>query len=112
MAPIGALRLARFSDDTLLAGPGAVLPAARNAMAILDDHLAGEGGGERAWLVGERPTVADVAVFGTAAVAPDAGVMIEDYPAVWRWMGRFRHLPGFIVMPGVFPVIPELVEPA
>lgn len=112
MAPISALRMARFSDDTLPAGPGDDLRVANAAMAVIDDHLAGGAAGARDWLVGDGPTIADIAVFGTAALAPDAGVAIEDFPELWRWTARLRHLPGFVVIPGVFPVIPELTEGA
>ncbi len=82
----------------------ALATASLEALAVLEDHLCEREllGGR--WLVGDAPTIADVAVFAPAALAADAGLALEPYPALWRWMDAFKHLPRFIVMPGVLPV--------
>lgn len=78
--------------------------ARRNAHAafrILDDHLTCreiEGG---QWIVGDRPTIADVACFPYTALSNDGGIGHEDYPALRNWMRAFRQLPRFEAMSGV-----------
>jgi glutathione S-transferase len=62
-----------------------------DTLAVLDAHL-----GEREWLVGERPTIADLSVFAYTHVCEDAGFELGRYPAVGRWLARVRALPGFV----------------
>jgi glutathione S-transferase len=50
-------------------------------------------------------TIADLALFPAVAMAPEGGVSLDTLPAVWRWLGRVKRLPGFIVMPGVLPLL-------
>jgi glutathione S-transferase len=88
--------------------PGAMQDA-YNALAILEDHLAeGELTG-RSWLVGDRPTIADIAVFPPVILAPDGEVSLDGFPAIWRWLDRVKRLPGFIVMPGIMPNLAGVV---
>ena len=61
------------------------------ALAVLEEHLA-----ERAFLVGERCSIADLAVFGYTHVAADAGYDLARYPSVVAWLGRVRDQPGFV----------------
>lgn len=78
---------------------------AHRLLRILDRHLwFGEKEG-RSWLVpGGHPTVADIAVFVHVILCEEGGIERMDYPAVRRWTDRVRHLDGFTVMSGVFPV--------
>ncbi len=57
----------------------------------LDIHLA-----ERNWLVGERPTIADVAVYSYVARAPEGNVDLSGYPVVNAFLRRVEALPGFV----------------
>jgi glutathione S-transferase len=66
-----------------------LLELGRGALAMLDAHLT-----EHAFLVGETATIADVACFAYAHVAPDAG--LEPPAAVAAWLNRVRALPGFV----------------
>jgi glutathione S-transferase len=59
------------------------------ALELLDEQLA-----ERAWLVGDRATIADVAVYGYAHVAHEAG--LQPGAHVRAWFERLRALPGFV----------------
>ncbi|HEX8443517.1 MAG TPA: glutathione S-transferase family protein [Allosphingosinicella sp.] len=68
----------------------------RRSLALLDHQLSG-----REWLETPHPTVADCALFPYVALAPEGKVMVDDYPAVSRWMRRIRELPGFSTMPGI-----------
>jgi glutathione S-transferase len=65
------------------------LELGRSALEVLDAHLAG-----REWLVGEAPTIADVACFAYTSRAEDAGLALRG--AVAAWLHRVRALPGFM----------------
>ena len=86
-----------------------VRAGAHELFAVLDEHLwfrereASEPGGP-AWVAaGPAPTIADLALFPDVVLAEEGGVSLLDYPALIRWADRVRQIPGFIVMPGVFP---------
>jgi len=51
------------------------------------------------FLVGEQPTLADIALYAYTHVAPEGGFSLEDYPAVRRWLDRVPAVPGFVPMP-------------
>jgi len=53
---------------------------------------------EHAFLVGDRPTVADLAHYAYTAVAPEGGISLEPYPALRSWHARIEALPGFVPM--------------
>lgn len=55
------------------------------------------------WLVGDQPTIADLAMYTYTAHAPEGNVSLEPYPAVRAWIARVEALPGFVGMP-VSPV--------
>lgn len=81
---------------------------ADRTMEVLEDRLAeGEIVGRR-WLVDDRPSIADLSAFPPVALSAEAGLPLEPYPAIWRWLYRVKNLPGFIVMPGVLPLLPEV----
>ena len=67
---------------------------AAKAMQKLEDGLNG-----RDWLVGDRPTIADVATYSYTAHAPEGNVSLEPYPNVRAWIARFEALDGFEAMP-------------
>ncbi len=76
---------------------------AHELFAVLDEHLWFQEHEGHDWVVaGERPTIADVALFPDVALAEEGGVSLLAYPAIIRWAARVRQLPGFIVMPGIF----------
>lgn len=61
------------------------------ALAAMELHLS-----DREFLVAERYTLADIALFGYVHVAGDGGFRLERYPAVQRWIGRVQAQPGHI----------------
>lgn len=74
---------------------------AHAAFRILDDHLTRreiEGG---IWIVGDHPTIADIACFPYTALSSDGGIGHEDYPALRNWLRHFRRLPRFEPMSGI-----------
>lgn len=85
----GALRLNRLFK---LGREEAPLHARASAVfAFVDSQLAG-----RSWLVGETPTLADVAVYPYLWLAPDGGFDLSPYAHVAAWMKRLEALPGFL----------------
>jgi glutathione S-transferase len=59
------------------------------ALDFLDHHL-----GTSKFVAGPRPTVADIAIFATVALADEAEVEIARWPNVRAWAERFMKLPG------------------
>lgn len=64
------------------------------------------------FLAGSRPTLADIACFPHAMLAPDGGVPTDPYPAIRLWTRRMRALPGFVEMPGIHRLHELRPEPA
>lgn len=75
--------------------------------ALTENHLRGED-----FLAGNRPTLADLACFAHAMLAPDGGISTDPYPAIRLWTRRLRALPGFIEMPGIHRLHELKAEPA
>lgn len=63
----------------------------RVALDVLEGRLRGHD-----WLALERPTLADVACYPYAASAPQAGIVLDPYAAVARWIKRIEALPGWV----------------
>jgi glutathione S-transferase len=62
-------------------------------LRTLEEHLEG-----RQFLVGDSPTVADVAVYGYTHVAGEAELDLGAYQAVESWLARVAALPGHVPM--------------
>lgn len=98
-AAVDARRAALFGGPE---SPAATARArARRAFRVMEDHMTHRGieGGD--WFVGDGPTLAEIALFPSFALARDFGVEHEAYPALRRWSRRVRALPGFMTMPGI-----------
>jgi glutathione S-transferase len=75
---------------------------ARAVFRTLDDRLAEGHSQGRRWLAATpAPTIADIACFPYAALAPEGGIALDEFPAVRRWIDDFRTQPGFIGMAGI-----------
>ncbi len=48
---------------------------------------------EHTWLVGDHPTLADIACFPYVETAPESKVPLEPYPGVRAWLDACRALP-------------------
>lgn len=97
------------SASTLLAqGPGAArlinlfgapydkaetVSKANSYLADLNVFLAGKH-----YLVSDRPTFADVAIYSYTAHAPEGHVALSPYPNVEAWIARIEKLDGFVPM--------------
>ncbi|MEM9117842.1 MAG: glutathione S-transferase [Cyanobacteria bacterium P01_F01_bin.56] len=62
----------------------------------LDKHLL-----KHEWLVLERLTIADIAVFPYVALARDGKIDLTLYPNVLGWIERIKQLPNFFPMTGI-----------
>jgi glutathione S-transferase len=61
------------------------------ALRAMEGHLAG-----REFLVGERYTIADIALYAYTHVAPEGGFELEPYPAIRAWLERVAAQPGHV----------------
>jgi glutathione S-transferase len=61
------------------------------ALDALERHLR-----ERAFLVGERYSVADISLHAYTHVADEGGFELEPYPAVRAWLERVAAQPGHV----------------
>jgi glutathione S-transferase len=91
MGGIGGARFRFLTGRATLQELAGRVDLAREALDVLAAHLR-----ERDWLVGERPTIADVGVFAYAGRAGDIGLDAADWPPFAAWLGRVRALPGFV----------------
>ncbi|MXN65512.1 glutathione S-transferase [Stappia sp. GBMRC 2046] len=53
---------------------------------------------DRAFLIGDTPTIADIALYTYTAHAPEGGVSLEPYANIRAWLERIEALPGFVAM--------------
>ncbi|GJD65705.1 glutathione S-transferase family protein [Methylobacterium frigidaeris] len=71
--------------------PEEVIGRAHTLLRRLEAHLTG-----RDWLVGGRPTIADVALYSYVARAPEGNVDLAAYANVGAFLRRIEALPGFL----------------
>ena len=67
---------------------------AYTAFDRMERHLEG-----RDFLVSDRPTIADVAIYSYTAHAPEGNVSLDCYPNIRRLLANIEALPGFVPMP-------------
>ncbi len=109
--PVGQAQVQRFlslAAGDIAYGPatarlitvfGADLDAERakdisaRVFALLEDHLKG-----RDWLVGDRPSIADIAIYSYTAHAPEGNVSLRSYSNIRALLSRIERLPGFVPM--------------
>ncbi len=53
---------------------------------------------DRAFLLGDSPTIADVAAYSYIAHAPEGNVSLEPYKNINAWLKRIESLKGFVPM--------------
>ena len=72
-------------DDPVVAF---LLNRARDALKVLDAHMRG-----RNWVIGDRPTIADLSLGAYQFWADQIGYQPDEYPAVKAWLERLKALP-------------------
>jgi glutathione S-transferase len=89
------IAVARFWRIAGIDPPAADLEAklrgGNKALAAMERHLE-----SRQFLVGERYTIADIALYAYTHVAPEGGFELGGYPAIEAWLGRVAAQPGHI----------------
>lgn len=75
---------AKFNADEVIA-------RAHGVLKVIDAEL-----GDRPWIAGDRPTVADVALYSYVARANEGNVDLAAYAGVGAWLARIEALPGFV----------------
>jgi glutathione S-transferase len=66
-------------------------------LGIIDRHLQ-----SRDWLVGDKVSIADIAIYPYLALAPEGGIAIGAYAYIITWFQRIRALPGYVPMQGMW----------
>ena len=61
------------------------------ALDVMERHLA-----ESEYFVGERFTIADIALYAYTHLAPEGGFDLDRYEAIRAWLDRVAAQPGFI----------------
>jgi glutathione S-transferase len=61
------------------------------ALEAMERHLSG-----REYLVGDAPTVADLALYAYTHVADEGGFEMDRCTAISAWLGRIAALPGYV----------------
>jgi glutathione S-transferase len=61
------------------------------ALRVMEGHLAGH-----AYFVGERYSIADIALYAYTHVAEEGGFELGPYAAIRAWCRRVREQPGHI----------------
>ncbi|WP_434654484.1 glutathione S-transferase [Pseudomonas sp. R3-56] len=110
--PVGTARVQRWlsvAAGPLHAGPATarlitvfgashnaedVIARSHNLLKVIDQELSNS-----AYLVGDIPTIADIAGYSYIAHAPEGNVSLQDYAHVRAWLARIEALPGFVGMP-------------
>jgi len=67
------------------------LARGRAALGVMETHLA-----SRSWFVGDRCTIADVALYAYTHVADEATLDLAPYTAVRAWLARVASEPGHV----------------
>ena len=63
------------------------------ALGVMEQHLA-----EHAYFIGDRYSIADIALYAYTHVADEGGFDLSGYPAVHAWMARVAAQPGHITI--------------
>ena len=68
---------------------------AYKALDVMESHLR-----DRAFFVGERYTIADIALFAYTHCCEEGEMSLEKYPAIRAWIARVEAQPGHVPLSG------------
>lgn len=71
-----------------------VIARAHRVLALINAEL-----DNHPFIIGETPTIADVALYSYIAGAPEGNVDLAAHPHVLQWLARIEALPGFVPFP-------------
>jgi glutathione S-transferase len=69
------------------------LALGRAALAVMDAHLQ-----KNRYFVGERCSIADIALYAYTHVADEGGLDLAPYPHLRAWLGRVAQTPGHVLL--------------
>jgi glutathione S-transferase len=99
---IGVLRQAHLGFDVFLELQTQLECSSYQQLKQLNDHLCRQSVLAEPWLhSGDAPSLADFLVFPLVALSSDAGLSLDDFIHIRRWLQRVRNIHGFIAMPGM-----------
>lgn len=70
-----------------------VIAQSHALLKVIETELQG-----RQFLIGEQPSIADIASYAYIAHAPEGNVSLADYPNIRAWLTRIEALPRFVPM--------------
>jgi glutathione S-transferase len=89
--------IAFLGDERMSEAQRAQIPARRAAgeaaLALMDEHLS-----TRPYFVGDRLSLADIALYAYTHVAEEGGFDLAAFPAVSAWLERAPAAPGWLPM--------------
>ncbi|MET1754071.1 glutathione S-transferase family protein [Novosphingobium sp. RD2P27] len=86
---VGEANLSSFQRDQIMVKRA----GGEAALGMMNDHLS-----KRNWFVGERASLADIALYPYTHVCEAGGFRLRDYPAVCAWLNRVSGLKGYVPM--------------
>ena len=69
------------------------LALGRAALAVMDAHLQ-----KNRYFVGERCSIADIALYAYTHVADEGGLDLAPYPHLRDWLGRVAQTTGYVLL--------------
>ena len=66
-------------------------PRGYDALGVMEGHLK-----SREWFVGDRYSIADIALYAYTHVADEGGFDLSNYPAIRAWLERVKSQPRHI----------------
>ncbi|GJN82012.1 hypothetical protein PLIIFM63780_005548 [Purpureocillium lilacinum] len=97
MAGLGAMQgqanhFKRYAPEKIQYGIDRYVNETRRLYRTMDTHL---GKSSHGYLVGDRVTIADIACWGWVASHTWAGVSLDEFPNVAKWLEKLLQRPGF-----------------
>lgn len=65
-------------------------------LSTMENHLAKQ---QSPYLVSNRLTAADIAMYSYIAHAPEGGISLDKYPTLKKWIATIESTQGFVPMP-------------
>jgi glutathione S-transferase len=66
-------------------------PRGYDALGVMEEHLK-----SREWFVGDRYSIADIALYAYTHVADEGGFDLSNYRAIRAWLERVKSQPRHI----------------
>ena len=89
---------ARFRPDVPAAISDHFRGPAEAALGLIDAHIA-----DRAWLVGDTCTIADIGCWGRMVFMAEGGMSLDARPHARAWRDRLMAMPGFALPYDLIP---------